>query len=75
MQRGYAPDRDNLIVVLTDGRNDDSTGGLSTDQLIARLKAAADPQRPVRVIVVGMGTKEDQAVMTRVTSEFGTTDA
>lgn len=71
MQRGYAPDRDNLIVVLTDGRNDDSTGGLSTDQLIARLKAAADPQRPVRVVVVGMGTKDDQAVMTRVTSQVG----
>lgn len=38
MQRSYEPDRDNLVVVLTDGRNDDSTGGLSTDQLIARLK-------------------------------------
>ncbi len=69
MQKSYAADRDNLIVVITDGRNDDSTGGLTTDQLIARLKSAADPKRPVRVIVVGMGTAGDQAVMARVTSE------
>lgn len=71
MQKSYAADRDNLVVVLTDGRNDDSTGGLSTDQVIARLKEAADPKRPVRVIVVGMGTEADQAVMSRVTSQVG----
>ena len=69
MQKSYAADRDNLIVVITDGRNDDSTGGLTTDQLIQRLKAAADPKRPVRVIVVGMSTEGDQAVMARVTRE------
>lgn len=69
MQKNYAADRDNIVVVLTDGRNDDSTGGLSTDQLISRLKTAADPKRPVRVIVVGMGTEADQAVMSKVTSQ------
>ena len=34
MQQTYTADRDNLVVVLTDGRNDDSTGGLSTNQVI-----------------------------------------
>lgn len=71
MQRSYQPDRDNLVVVLTDGRNDDSTGGLSTDQLIARLRADIDPARPVRVVVVGMGTAGEQAVMEKVTRVVG----
>lgn len=69
MQKSYVADRDNIVVIITDGRNDDSTGGLSTEQLISRLQSAEDPNRPVRVIVVGMGTEADQAVMARVTSQ------
>lgn len=71
MQKAYQPDRDNMVVVLTDGRNDDTTGGLSADELLAKLKASTDPQRPVRVVVVGVGTDHDQAVMNRVTSAVG----
>lgn len=71
MQRGYQADRDNMVVILTDGRDDDSTGGLSTRRLIDRLTEAADPDRPVRVVVVGMGTPADQAVMSRVTQKVG----
>ncbi len=68
-QENYQKDRDNLVVLLTDGRNEDTTGGMSTDQLIAKLRAQAKPDKPVRIVVVGLGSAADQAVMSRVTSQ------
>jgi hypothetical protein len=46
--------------------NDDSTGGLSEDELIDQLKEAADPKRPVRLILIGMGPDVDASALERV---------
>lgn len=59
------------IVLLTDGVNDDSTGGLSESELIAELQAAADPEREVRLILIGMGPDVDSAALTRVATAVG----
>lgn len=59
------------IVLLTDGVNDDSTGGLSEDELIAELEDVADPQRPVRLILIGMGPDVDSSALERVAKAAG----
>ena len=59
------------IVLLTDGVNDDSTGGLSEDELIAELEDVADPERPVRLILIGMGPDVDSSALERVAQAAG----
>lgn len=59
------------IVLLTDGVNDDSTGGLSEEELIAALDEAADPAREVRLILIGMGPDVDSAALDRVATAAG----
>jgi len=59
------------IVLLTDGVNDDSTGGLSEEELIAELAEVADPEREVRLILIGMGPDVDSAALDRVAQAAG----
>jgi Ca-activated chloride channel family protein len=58
MQRSYRDGRLNAVVILTDGRNDD-TGSISRSALLSALKAEYDPARPVHVITVGYGDDVD----------------
>ncbi|MBM6399714.1 substrate-binding domain-containing protein [Phycicoccus sonneratiae] len=62
MVKGYDADAVNLMVLFTDGVNDDTTGGLSLAQLKARLAKAADPKRPVTVLLIGMGGVDAKAL-------------
>lgn len=70
VQEGYDPGAVNTLMVMTDGQNDDKSG-LTLDQLIAELKKAADPKRPVNVILIGIGTSVGQAEMERITNSIG----
>lgn len=62
MQASYSPKYVNSVVILTDGENDDPQGGLSLKQLLAKLEAARDPKRPVRVVTIGMGEADARAL-------------
>lgn len=66
-QDGYV----SSIVLLTDGVNDDTTGGLSETELIRALTDSADPDRPVRLILIGMGPEVGSAALDRVASAVG----
>ena len=44
------------MVLLTDGINDDPTGGIDRDELLRRLKAEQQKDRPVRIITVATAT-------------------
>jgi Mg-chelatase subunit ChlD len=59
------------VVLMTDGVNDDSTGGLSEEELIAELEDQADPERPVRLILIGMGPEVDPSALERVAQAAG----
>ncbi len=72
MVEDYDPEYVNSIVVFTDGVNDDPNGGLSLKQLLARLNKAYDPQRPVRVIAIGMG-EADPTALRQIADETGGT--
>ncbi|MBV9921667.1 MAG: substrate-binding domain-containing protein [Pseudonocardia sp.] len=53
-RQNWEPDRLNVVLVLTDGNNDDPAG-ISRGELLRRLAAESDPARPVRVIGVAVG--------------------
>jgi Ca-activated chloride channel family protein len=64
----------NVVVLLTDGKNDDPGGGLTVDQLKAELtKNRAVPDRKVPVVLVGYGTDVDFAILQELSTLTGTT--
>ena len=71
VQTGYDPAYVNSVVLITYGQNDDSTGGLELDQLIAELQAAADPQRPVRIVAIGIGPDTDPTALQAMADATG----
>jgi hypothetical protein len=58
----YDPASVNAVVLFTDGMNDDQ-GGPTLSQAVEQLKQLADPQRPVRLIAVGIGPDADLNAM------------
>lgn len=72
MQDSYDEDYVNSIVVFTDGENDDPNGGLSLNQLLDRIDEGYDPERPVRIITIGMG-EADASALQQISEESGGT--
>lgn len=58
VQRGWDPSSLNLVLILTDGRND-NPGGLTRERLMAELRSLVDPKRPIHLIYVGLGADVD----------------
>lgn len=67
MQKNYAADKINSILVLTDGvGNDDPDGGISLKALNATIKKEMDPKRQVQILVISIGS--DQSVLRKLQS-------
>ena len=62
----YDPNYVNSVVVLTDGTNDDPDGGLSLDQLLARLKSQYSADKPVKIVTISLGTGTDPDALKRI---------
>jgi Ca-activated chloride channel homolog len=62
----FQPGATNLVVLMTDGKNDDPTGGLSLDGLRARLDANAKSDKRVPVVTVGYGNDADFAALREI---------
>ena len=73
VQADYDPRYINSVVLITDGENDDPTGGLSLEQLLAELEAEHDPERPVRIVTIGIGPDTDPAALEAISSATGGT--
>ncbi|MGB3763703.1 MAG: VWA domain-containing protein [Ornithinimicrobium sp.] len=67
----YDPQFRTSLVMLTDGRNRDPGGGLSQEELIAEIGEIRDDDRPVEVILLGMGPDVDAASMQRIAQATG----
>jgi Ca-activated chloride channel family protein len=70
----YRKGATNIVVLLTDGKNDDPGGGLSLEQLKTELtknKGVADKQVPV--VLVGYGEDVDFAILQELSALTGTT--
>ncbi|WP_432824356.1 substrate-binding and VWA domain-containing protein [Dactylosporangium sp. CA-092794] len=69
----YQPGATNLVVLMTDGKNDDTTGGLSLEQLHAKLAGNAGSDRKVPIVTVGYGDDADLAALQDISRVSGGT--
>ena len=58
----YDTGANNLIALFTDGVNDDPAGGLDLEALRGRLAEVGSPDKPVTVLLVGMGGVDAKAL-------------
>ncbi|HKA68205.1 MAG TPA: substrate-binding domain-containing protein [Actinomycetes bacterium] len=57
--RGYQPDKINVVVLFTDGKNDDPSGGISLAALTRALSSEFNADQPVAIISIGFGPDAD----------------
>lgn len=70
VQDGWQPGVSNSVVIYTDGKND-NPGGLTIDQLVAKMTRLRDPKRPVRMIIIGIGTAIDRDELEAIAKAAG----
>lgn len=70
VQSGWDSEKVNSVVLLTDGENDDPSG-LSLEQLVTQLKSTVDPEKPIQVILMGIGTGTSESSMRQITDVTG----
>lgn len=61
----------NQLVVLTDGDNRDTVDGISQAALVKRLAALRDPDKPIKVILIGYGPDADMATLKALAASTG----
>jgi Ca-activated chloride channel homolog len=71
LQRSYAPQRINIVVLLTDGINDDPEGGITRTELLQRLKAEQKKDQPVRIITIAYGADADATSLRLISQATG----
>ncbi|MFB9689133.1 VWA domain-containing protein [Amycolatopsis plumensis] len=69
-RREWEAGRLNVVIVMTDGRNDDPHG-ISREDLLAELAKLQDPRRPIPLIGVGIGPDADKAELDQLTAATG----
>ena len=69
-RKSWEQGRLNIVVVMTDGRNEDPSG-ISRAQLLAELGKLADPHRPLPIIFVGIGPEVDNADLQGIAAATG----
>ena len=70
MRASYDPARVNVVLILTDGMNDDQ-GSISLDGLISTLTAEQDVNRPVPVISIAFGPDSDVQALSAISKVTG----
>jgi hypothetical protein len=70
VQQGWQAGVSNSVVIYTDGKND-NPGGLKIEQLVAKMTKLRDPNKPVRMIIIGMGTAIDRAELEAIAKASG----
>jgi Ca-activated chloride channel homolog len=70
VKRSFAPGRLNIVVLLTDGINDDPDGGIDQRTLLTRLKAEQG-DRPVQIVTIAFGANADIAALNKISQATG----
>jgi Ca-activated chloride channel family protein len=66
----YDPRAGNAVVLVTDGANSDA-GGPTLEETVAEIKELYDPERPVRLICIGIGDGIDLKAMKQLSGAAG----
>jgi Ca-activated chloride channel family protein len=70
MQEVWQPEAQNLLVVITDGRDEDHDGR-SLPELLDDLGEAVQPDRPLPIIALAVGPEADAAALEQLTEVTG----
>ena len=70
VKRSFAPGRINIVVLLTDGINDDPGGGIDQRTLITKLKAEQG-DRPVQIVTIAFGANADIVTLNKISQATG----
>ena len=70
LRRGYTPGRRHLIVLLTDGRNDDARS-ITRDDLLRRLQRLHRSQEPIQVVSIAYGEQADVDALAEISEVVG----
>ncbi|MFL6161453.1 MAG: VWA domain-containing protein [Jatrophihabitantaceae bacterium] len=71
VQANFDPSKVNSVVLMTDGKNEDTNSTRTLNQLLGELKVTADPKRPVRVITIGIGSGTDVNALGKIATATG----
>jgi hypothetical protein len=66
----YDPRAGNAVVLFTDGA-DENPGGPSLEEAVAQIKQLYDPEKPVRLICIGIGDGIDLPAMKALSAAAG----
>jgi hypothetical protein len=66
MEREYREDMNNVLLVITAGKDDGH--GIKLPDLVERLRDEWEPERPVQIIVIAFGTGVDREGLSAITS-------
>ena len=70
LRSGWNPARINVLVVLTDGQNEDPNG-ISRATLLSKLRALADPRKPLRIVFIGLGAGVNATELSQIAAVTG----
>jgi Ca-activated chloride channel family protein len=70
-QNNHVQNAQNLVVVLTDGADDDQLKGLKLNELNDKLKGA-DKSKPVKVVTIALGRDTDSDALASISAATGT---
>ncbi|MGC5054897.1 substrate-binding and VWA domain-containing protein [Micromonospora sp. DT48] len=69
-RRNWIPGRINLVLVMTDGRNEDADT-IGRADFLAELKRLQEPRRPLPIIFIGLGADIDPEELKAITKVTG----
>jgi hypothetical protein len=67
VQNSWQAGRVNSVLLFTDGQNE-NPDGITRETLIRELKKLADPKRPVRMVIIGIGDGVDRDELEAITN-------
>jgi Ca-activated chloride channel family protein len=71
LKEHYVPDRLNLVVLFTDGKNDDPGGGIGLAQLVQKLREGQRDDRKVRILTFAYGPDADASALKQISEATG----
>lgn len=70
VQANYVPNTQNMVVMLTDGADDDQLKGLKLEELNEKLRGA-DKAKPVKVVTIALGRDTDSDKLATISAATG----
>lgn len=69
-RQNYEPGRINVVILLTDGRNDDKNS-ITREDLLSELAKLQDPRRPILIVGIGIGPDIDVGELQAIAGATG----